>query len=527
MRREWTKVSITDIVDPGVRRRGHHRLSGALRYGLVIILAVLGGCDDKPAPKQQNHLVLPKGDSALDSMLIARKPQAAAAEPGHLAARPERLDFRPTGAGGLAVGQVQLDNDGGPTVLKAVRVVGQTAAFSLGGDCQEGRELAKGAHCVITVAFHPATVGPVEAAIVLDRQGDAPSLLVPLAGESSVPPPSRSSEASWAQTSILFARDRQDAGLTIDGAASGAGAQHRGRDDDYAEAGLPGLVSTFPVDRSRVITADRYIPAVLENSIDSQLPGRAIAVVESNVYGSDGRLVLIPAGSRVVGRYQSMGRAGQARIDIEWSRIIRPDGASINIDFAAADVMGRAGIPGDLDSRFFEKYGASLLTSVVAAGGTWALGGTTTTVAGATGGVTETMTPRAAAANRLGSDFDQLAQRMVQDNIDIRPVLIVAQGTRLAIIPSEDIWLRDPNRLQAATPPKNRPTQIKTDKFAELLPGLVELIAENPTVEKAMPQTTQQILQSALLQQLRASAETAAPAEAPTGAKPSAAGAKP
>jgi type IV secretory pathway VirB10-like protein len=316
-------------------------------------------------------------------------------------------------------------------------------------------------------------------------------------------------ETSNAQTSLQFARTRQDGGLTVETETAVPASQRGAIDADYGDAGLAGIVSTFPVDRTRVITADRYIPAVLENTINSQLPGRAIAVVERNVFGAQGRTVLIPAGSRVIGQYRSLARFGEARLDIGWSRIIRPDGVNINIDNQSSDVMGRTGLPGDLDTRFFEKYGSSLLTSTIAAASDWALGGNSTSVVSPLGGTTQSMSGQARAANRLGNDLDQLGQRMVQENVDIRPVLTVPQGTRLNIIPAEDIWLRDPERLQAVTSAKGnmaRAVKSNTDLATQLLPGLVEAMAENPALRKLAPQTAQQIMQANVLQQLRDSA---------------------
>jgi hypothetical protein len=229
-------------------------------------------------------------------------------------------------------------------------------------------------------------------------------------------------------------------------------------------------------------------------------------VVERNVYGEQGRTVLIPAGSRVIGQYRSLGRYGDARLDINWTRILRPDGVNINIDDRSADVMGRAGLPGDLDTRFFEKYGSSLLTSAIAAAGEWALDGNSTTVTSPLGGTSQSLSGRARAANRMGNDLDQLGQRMVQENVDIRPVLTVPQGTRLDIIPNEDIWLRDANRLQAVTPPKGgmvKAVMSNNDLLMQMAPGLVDMVAQNPGLQRFAPQAAQQIMQSYVLQQLR------------------------
>jgi hypothetical protein len=95
---------------------------------------------------------------------------------------------------------------------------------------------------------------------------------------------------------------------------------------------------------------------------------------------------------------------------------------------------------------------------------------------------------------------------MVQDNVDIRPVLTVPAGTRLVIVPSEDIWLRDANHLQPVTPPREAHNAIKAGTPAalmELLPSLVDTVAQTPAMQRSMPQTAQQLMQSSLLQQLR------------------------
>ncbi len=482
---------------------------GATLIGIVLAVALLplGACDDPPAPRQERKLVVPKGESALDS-LIRKAQQRSAAPPtsGRLEAKPGSVDFSAVTVGRSATRQVQIINTGeAPIRMLERRVAGQAAAFLLAGTCVVGQDIAGGRSCTIEVTYRPLRDGVADSELVIDHEGGG-ALFIGLAGEAKPSPEAPpSARPAAAEASLLYAGIRQGGGLAIE---DGGGALPAGRpamDVDYTQAGLPGIVSSFPVERSRVITADRYIPAVLENTVNSQLPGRAIAVVERNVYGADGRLVLIPAGSRVIGRYQSLAKFGEARLDVNWSRIIRPDGVNINIDTVAADVMGRAGLPGDLDTRFFEKYGSSLLTSVIAAAGDWVLNGASTAVTSPLGGTTQVLNGRAAAANRLGNDLDLLGQRMVEENVDMRPVLTVPQGTRLNIIPAEDIWLRDPNRIQAATPPRARAAIARAgaDNAMQLVPGLVDLIAQNPTVGKFAPQTAQQVMQSNLLQQLR------------------------
>lgn len=471
---------------------------------LALCGLVLAGCDDKPPPaRAQKKLPAPTSESTFDTLL--KKPPPAAPAPAHLGADPISWRFPLQPAGTIEHGRIRLANSGGsPLTLGPLRIAGQSAEFSLAGDCQAGLTLEPNQGCTLDIAYHPREAGASQAELVVDQGAAGPSLFLPIGGEALAAPSSEQVQhgAADARASLVYAGVRQAASLTI--------AQPSGGDDappsqpDYEEAGLPAVVSSFPVDRSRVLTADRYIPAVLENTLNSELPGRVVAVVERPVFGEDQRWVLIPAGSRVVGQYRAGAKYGQSRLDITWTRILRPDGVNINIEGSGADVMGRAGIPGDLDSRFAEKYGGSLLTSIIGAAGTWALAGNTT-LSTSSFGTTETLSPRAQAANRLGNDIDNLGQRIVQDNLDIRPVLTVPAGTRVAIVPTEDIWLRDPTHLRPVTPPKSAHIDVKdkTNALFELLPSLVDTVAQTPAVQRTMPQTAQQLMQSSLLQQLR------------------------
>ncbi|GAA6882845.1 hypothetical protein HpHNI68_04710 [Helicobacter pylori] len=56
----------------------------------------------------------------------------------------------------------------------------------------------------------------------------------------------------------------------------------------------------------RTITADRMIPAILITPISSEIGGsKIVAQVESDIYATMGRAVLIPKGSRAIGYYNS------------------------------------------------------------------------------------------------------------------------------------------------------------------------------------------------------------------------------
>lgn len=143
-------------------------------------------------------------------------------------------------------------------------------------------------------------------------------------------------------------------------------------------------------DLSRVVPQGTLISAVLESAINSDLPGAVRGVVSRDVRSFDGSRVLIPRGSRLVGQYKSAAAIGQTRAFVVWSRIISPTGVTIDIASPAVDRLGRGGVEGRVDNHFLERFGASILLTVLNAGVTAAAnnasgGGNTTLILGLPG----------------------------------------------------------------------------------------------------------------------------------------------
>jgi type IV secretion system protein VirB10 len=120
--------------------------------------------------------------------------------------------------------------------------------------------------------------------------------------------------------------------------------------------------------RSMTVPQGHLIPAVLETGFDSTKPGFARAIVARDVRGFDGKNVLIPRGSRLIGDYQSVATQGQNRAVITWTRLIRPDGMTIVLDSPAVDPLGRGGVKASVNSHFFARLGDALLQSTVGLG---------------------------------------------------------------------------------------------------------------------------------------------------------------
>lgn len=126
---------------------------------------------------------------------------------------------------------------------------------------------------------------------------------------------------------------------------------------------------------STTVTEGTLIPAILETAINTDVPGYVRAVVSQDVKSFDGKRTLIPRSSRLIGQYQAGVQQGQRRAYVIWTRLIRPDGVSVNLASPAVGFDGATGLEGDVNSHFFKRFGSGLLLSVVGGLGAVATGG--------------------------------------------------------------------------------------------------------------------------------------------------------
>lgn len=172
------------------------------------------------------------------------------------------------------------------------------------------------------------------------------------------------------------------------------------------------------VDPTTTVTQGTLIPAILETAIDTDVPGYVRAVVSQDVRSFDGKNVLLPRSSRLIGQYQSGVQGGQKRAYVIWTRVIRPDGASVNLQSPAIGFDGTTGLAGKVDNHFFKRFGSAMLLSVV--GGLSAIG---------SGG----------ASVVLGGASQSAASVAAQQDSQIGPTIRVRQGEPIRVFTARDL----------------------------------------------------------------------------------------
>jgi type IV secretion system protein VirB10 len=172
------------------------------------------------------------------------------------------------------------------------------------------------------------------------------------------------------------------------------------------------------VDPTNTVTQGTLIPAILETAIDSDLPGFVRAVVSQDVRSFDGKRVLIPRSSRLIGQYKSGLAAGQTRAYVIWTRLIRPDGASVPLASPAVEFSGRSGLSGEVENHFFQRFGAASLLSVIGGLGALASSG---------------------AGLLIASSGQSAAAVAAQRDSQIPPTIRIAQGQPVRVFTARDL----------------------------------------------------------------------------------------
>ena len=182
------------------------------------------------------------------------------------------------------------------------------------------------------------------------------------------------------------------------------------------------------------IMAGTIIPGVMITGINSDLPGQITAQVRENVYDTvSGKYLLVPQGTRMVGMYDSKVAYGQERVLIVWTRLIMPDGSSIDLEgMQGVDMSGYSGLADQVNNHWGKLITGVVLSSVFAAGTKIASGND---IAGE-------LNFQQQAATGAAENVARVGERFTERNLNIQPTIEIRPGLRFNIFVNKDMVLR-------------------------------------------------------------------------------------
>ena len=217
-------------------------------------------------------------------------------------------------------------------------------------------------------------------------------------------------------------------GQPAPGQASGSGSGPLA--DNLQPVRLAGARAGVLPDRDMMLTQGSMIDCQLETKIVSTVPGMTTCYTTRDIYSTNGRVVLLDSGSKVVGQYQGGMTQGQARIFVLWTRVETPNGVIINLDSPGAGPLGEGGLGGYVDTHFWERFGGAIMLSMIGDLGDYASNK-------ASGSGNDRIT--------FGNTSDagkDMAATALENTINIPPTLYKNQGERLQIFVARDLDFR-------------------------------------------------------------------------------------
>ena len=208
---------------------------------------------------------------------------------------------------------------------------------------------------------------------------------------------------------------------------------------------LAGLLepTVTPAVQAKVLVTQRlllpkgaFLDCTLETAIDSSLPGMTTCVTATDTFGADGSVVLLERGTKLVGETRGDVRHGSARVFVLWTEARTPDGVVVPLASPGTDELGRAGLSGEINRHFWERFGAAILVSVID---------------GAVQAAAQRSSNGDGAVIVNPSTSSDIMTEVLRSTINIPPTVTKPHGDRIAVLVARDLDFRSVYELRPAS----------------------------------------------------------------------------
>lgn len=210
----------------------------------------------------------------------------------------------------------------------------------------------------------------------------------------------------------------------------------------------PKALAMRTFDPNLTIPKGDAINCAMTTRVVTEISGFTSCIVSENIYSANGKVLLIERMSEIQGEYTAVGQPGQRRVYVLWSRVRKPGGITIDIASPSTDSLGAAGIDGIVDNRWFERIGSAYMLSIfkdfLAANAASTAGGAASA---------NTATGAALYQNSIRTSTS-LAEKVLSQSMNIKPVVYAHQGERIAIYVARDL---DFSGIYQVTPTQRTP----------------------------------------------------------------------
>jgi type IV secretion system protein VirB10 len=208
------------------------------------------------------------------------------------------------------------------------------------------------------------------------------------------------------------------------------------------------VAKRFP-DQNLVLPKGRQADCVLTSRIVDDVPGFTSCVLANNLYGDNGRVLLLERGSELTGEYGITNQMGSERLFVTWLRLKTPEGVEIDLSSPGSDRLGTSGVPGHLDNRWGARIGSAFLISFVKDVTVAIINNQTSKNSG--GGATVNVGGGNTGQSTINAG-SSIAEEVIKQTLKVRPRLTINEGDRISVYVARDLDFTPVYELRASAP---------------------------------------------------------------------------
>ena len=176
-----------------------------------------------------------------------------------------------------------------------------------------------------------------------------------------------------------------------------------------------------------------FVDCTLETAITSTLPGMTTCITATDTFSSDGTVVLLERGTKLIGETRGQVQQGAARVFVLWTEARTPTGIVVPLDSPGTDELGRSGLPGEVNRHFWDRFGAAILIS---------------TLDGAVQAAVESTGRGGGAVIYNPSPSESVMTDVLKSTVNIPPTVNKRNGDRIQVFVARDVDFRSVYELR-------------------------------------------------------------------------------
>lgn len=135
--------------------------------------------------------------------------------------------------------------------------------------------------------------------------------------------------------------------------------------NNFTATATPSASADILKNRDMLLAKGTIATCNMATKLETQIAGQTACVIPDDIYSVNGNVVLLDRGTVVEGEYQKVAEVGRTRIFVLWTRARTPNGVVINLDSAASDKLGGAGMNGYVNNHWFKRFGNAVMFSLI------------------------------------------------------------------------------------------------------------------------------------------------------------------